>query len=119
MYMDEEIDWSKYRMYILVREQYPGSVAVNSSAHGAMNAFMNWDGEFEFDGWRKNSFKKITCLMNEVEQKNLYKVMELNGIKYFEQTEGRLNGEHILTVCYPFDATKKEFKAFKFLRLFK
>ena len=110
-------------MYILVKEEYPPSVAINSAAHGAMGAYITWNGEEEFDGWVKESYKKITCKLSpqqfETIEKVIEKVIEKTGLKKLEQTESRLDKAHILTVVYPFDPSKSEYKAFKFLSLYK
>ncbi len=117
--MSESKDYRGYRMYVLVKEEYPPSVAINSGVHAGMAAGRKWGGEDDFEGWYNESFRKITCLMSPQEQKNLYKIMEREGIKMIEQTESRLGGAHILTICYPFDPNLPQFKAFKFLRLYK
>jgi len=123
--MSESKDYRGYRMYVLVKEEYPPSVAINSGVHAGMAADRKWRGEDDFEGWYSESFRKITCLMSPQEQKNLYKIMEREGIKMIEQTESRLGGAHILTICYPFDPNIKNSspsegwkKAFKFLRLY-
>lgn len=116
--MSESKDYRGYRMFVLVKEEYPPSVAINSGVHAGMTAGISWKGEDDFDGWHANSFRKITCLMSPQEQKNLYKIMEREGIKMIEQTESRLGGAHILTICYPFDPTLPQFKAFRYLRLY-
>ncbi len=105
-------------MYVLVNEQYPPSVAINSGVHAGMSAGLRWKGEDEFDGWHNESFRKITCMVNPKELENLYNIMEREGIKKIEQTESRLGGAHILTICYPFNPELRPFKAFKFLRLY-
>ena len=112
-------EYSNYRMYILIREKYPPSVAINSTAHGAMNAFSIWKDAEEFKGWMSYSFRKITCVLNDSEFESIYKTMNKHGIKYLEQTENRLDKAHILTVVFPIDVTKRENKAFKYLRLYK
>ena len=111
--------FENYRMYILVKEEYPPSVAINSAAHGAMGAYIAWNGEEEFSGWLKESYRKITCKLTPQQFETIEKVIEKTGLKKLEQTENRLNKAHILTVVYPFDATKHEYKAFKFLSLYK
>lgn len=111
--------FENYRMYILVKDEFPSSVAINSAAHGAMNAYISWNGEEEFDGWLKNSFRKITCKVTPEQFKTIEKVIEKTGLKKIEQTESRLDKAHILTIVYPFDATLHEYKAFKFLSLYK
>lgn len=75
--------------------------------------------EEEFDGWRKNCFRKVTCMLSEKEFETIEKVLLKTGLKKVEQVENRLGGAHILTGIYPFDVTKHEYKAFKFLRLYK
>lgn len=112
-------DFSKFRMYILVKDIFPPSVAINSGIHGGMAAYASWNGEKDFDGWFKNSFRKITCKVNPEQFELIEKVIAKNGLKKIEQIENRLGGAHILTVVYPFDATLHEFKAFKFLSLYK
>lgn len=57
-------EFSKYRMYILVKDIFPPSVAINSGIHGGMSAYASWNGEEDFDGWFKNSFRKVTCKVN-------------------------------------------------------
>lgn len=116
-----DIDYSKYRMYILVRDQFPPSVTINSSAHGAMNATLDWNNESHphFLRWRDDSFRKITCMVNDAELALATKIMTEHGIKYIEQTESRLDNAHILTICHPFDPSDKAFKAFKFFRTYK
>lgn len=116
-----EIDYSKYRMYILVRDQFPPSVAVNSASHGAMNATLDWNNEDHphFLGWRNHSFRKITCMVNDTELALANKIMTEQGIKFIEQTESRLDKAHILTICHPFDPNDRAFKAFKFFRTYK
>lgn len=116
--MSESKDYRGYRMYVLVNEQYPPSVAINSGVHAGMSAGLRWKGEDEFDGWHNESFRKITCMVNPKELENLYNIMEREGIKKIEQTESRLDGAHILTICYPFNPELRHFKAFKFLRLY-
>ena len=111
--------YKNHRMYILVKEEYPASVAINSAAHGAMGAYKAWSGEAEFDGWCTYSYRKITCTVNPKELEQINALVEKLGIKKLEQTESRLDRAHILTVIYPFDATLHKFKAFKFLRLYK
>lgn len=117
--MSEEELYKNHRMYILVKEEFPPSVAINSSVHLGMNCFMAWSGEEEFDGWRKHSFRKVTCMLSPKEFETIEKVLQKTGLKKVEQVENRLGGVHILTGIYPFDVTKHEFKAFKFLRLYK
>jgi hypothetical protein len=108
-----------HRLYILVNEEYPPSVVINSSVHGGMGALNAWKGEEEFDGWFKACYKKVTCVVNEKELANIRKVLAKTGLKELVQTEGRLNGAHILTMIYPFDTTIHDYKAFRFLRLYK
>jgi hypothetical protein len=117
--MCEQKDYSEYRLYILVKEEYPPSVAINSAVHGGMAAGRKWQGEIDFEGWYSNSFKKITCMVNEKELANANKILEAQGLKKIEQTESRLGGAHILTMCYPFNPKLHEFKAFKFFRTYK
>ena len=69
----EANNFDNYRLYVLVNQQYPPSVAVNSASHGAMNAILSWKGETLFDGWLKHSFKKVTCMVNEKEMQNIKK----------------------------------------------
>lgn len=111
--------YKNYRLYILVNEEYPPSVVINSSVHGGMGAYKAWNGEVEFDGWCNYCYKKVTCVVNEKELTNIRKVLAKTGLKELVQTEGRLGGAHILTMIYPFDTTLHEYKAFKFLRLYK
>lgn len=111
--------FENHRMYILVKEEFPASVAINSAAHGAMGAYIAWNGEEEFDGWVKESYKKVTCKVSEKQLETIEKVLEKTGLKKLEQTESRLDKAHILTVIYPFDVTKPEYKTFKFLSLWK
>lgn len=118
-----EKNYEDYRMYILVKEQYPPSVAINSASHGAMNAAIQWSEslypESDFRGWREKSFKKITCMVNDRELELANKILDEQGLPKIEQTESRLDKAHILTVCYPFNPNEKAFKAFKFFRTYK
>lgn len=113
------MSYEKYRMYILVKEEYPPSVAINSAAHGSMGAYIAWNGEPEFDGWLKDSYRKITCKVTPQQFKTIEKVLAKTGLKKLEQTEGRLDKAHILTVIYPMVPTQPEYKAFKYLTLYK
>ncbi len=113
------MNFENYRMYILVKDEFPGSVAINSAAHGAMGAYKLWHGEEDFDGWEKHSYRKITCKVTPEQFKTIEKVIEKTGLKKLEQTENRLDKAHILTVVYPFDPTLPEYKAFKYLTLWR
>lgn len=111
-------DYSKYRMYILVKD-FPPSVAINSAVHGGMSAYASWNGEEDFDGWFENSFRKITCKVTPEQFEVIEKCILKTGLKKIEQIENRIGGAHVLTVVYPFDATLPEYKPFKFLSLYK
>lgn len=111
--------YSNYRCYILVREQYGPSVAINSAAHAAMSAGLLWKGQEEFDGWLLLCFRKVTCILNDREFEAIYKSMKKNGIKWLDQTESRLDRAHILSIVFPIDMTQRYSKAFKYLRLYK
>lgn len=111
--------YSNHRMYILIKEEIPLGKAINSVAHGAIGANELWKDREEYMMWKSFSFKKITCKLTPQQFETIYKVMKANNIDYLEQTESTLDGAHTLTVVFPIDKSKPEFKAFNFLSLYK
>lgn len=111
--------YSNYRLYVLIRDQYPPSVAINSTAHGAMGAEIMWRGIEDFEWWKLFCYKKVTCSLSDEKFIEIDKVLTKNKIRNLPQTEGRLNKAHILTIVFPIDMTLRENKAFKYLPLYK
>lgn len=110
------MDYSKYKMYILINEWVEPGYAACSSAHGAMMIQDLLSGTQPFDGWKKESFKKFTCAMSNSEMELAKRVLINNNIRYIDVNESNLGCEHILTIVEPIDASRHELKAFKFFR---
>lgn len=102
------------KMYILVKETVQVGFAMNSIGHGVLMAEDKWKEDPDYQEWRKNSFKKVTCKVD---------LGTFNGIKnkYLKDdyvavvTESALQGEETVLVIKPHPNAK----LLKYLPLYK
>lgn len=112
-------DASGHKLYILIADWVSPGHATCSAAHGAMMALDAWRGDPIFDGWKKESFKKFTCSMTSRDMDIAKAILDNNGVKYIDVFESNLDSRHTLTVVFPIDVSKREFKGFRYFRPYK
>lgn len=100
----------KMKMYIIVREEVPLHVAINSVGHAALGTYLKFKDHEETQEWLETSFNKVTCKANPKEFE-LAKTMD----DYLLIREAKFNNEEI---CIGFRPRKEWHKFFKYLRLY-
>lgn len=98
-------------MYILVKESVRVDMAIVSAAHASLACHLKFKDDEEYKEWRKYSFKKVVCKVND---------KEFEKAKNFEDnivmTEANLDNAEISIVFKP----RLEWpKPFKFYKLYK
>jgi peptidyl-tRNA hydrolase len=99
------------RMYILVRESIPHGIAVNSACHAAVAATLKWQETDEVQEWLKDSFRKVTCVVND---KEFEKAKEAGD--WVEITELALDKEVVALAFKPRDEYPKNFKWYRLVK---
>jgi len=99
------------KMYLLLKDFMDVGHAVNSAGHGVLIAHVKWNGDRQYDNWLKNSFRKVSCMVNDKEFENAKKYDD-----YVIITEMAFDGAEVGLVFKP----REEWpKPFKFFRLYK
>ncbi len=55
------------KMYILILDWVDLGHAINSAAHAGLMGYLEWKDNPIVDLWLKNSFRKVTCKINQKE----------------------------------------------------
>jgi hypothetical protein len=101
------------KMYILILDWVDLGHAINSAAHAGLMGYLEWSDD-DYDGimkkWLNNSFRKVTCKINEKE----FEKAKTYG-DYIEITELAFNATLVGLVCKPRYLWPR---FFKFLKLY-
>ena len=93
------------KVYILIRDSIPAGLAINSVAHGILMLEEKYKDDPTYQDWRKNSFRKVTCKVNDLQYTLAKKQCE-----HVEVTESARGGEAMLSIFKPADTFPKLFK---------
>ena len=100
------------KVYILLKDTVNSGHAVNGAAHASLSLYLQHEDNPYVQEWVKNSFRKVTCSVSEVE----FELAKTFGIDYVTITESMLNGQEIALAFLP----RTEFpEFFKTLKLYK
>lgn len=101
---------NKLKMYILIKDSIDLGHAVNSCAHAGLIGYLVWKDDPIVKEWLNNSFRKVTCKVND---KEFEKAKTFNDYEII--TELAFNGAEVGLVFKP----RYEWpKFFKYLKLF-
>ncbi len=90
---------------------------VISVAHSVAIAFNEWDGEYAFERWRRESFRKIICQTSETEFENIKKQLTEQNIAFKVCGESHFEPDaELAMVVFPLEKEKTP-KCLQYLRL--
>jgi hypothetical protein len=101
----------KLKMYILILDWVDLGHAINSVGHAGLMGYLEWEHEPIMKEWLANSFRKVTCKVN---QKEFEHAKEFDDYQII--TELAFDGKEVGLVFKP----RYEWpKFFKYLKLYK
>ena len=98
------------RIYILVADDIPLGIAINSVAHASMAVALECKNDEVFKQYCDTSFKKITCKVTR--QQMLDAASEFTGNDYVIVTESSIGHEITCVIFKPREEYPKQFKYF-------
>lgn len=105
------------KLYILILDDVPLGHAINAAAHGSLMSYKAWEGIPEYDEWYHESFKKVTCKVNQKELDKAMSVPEQVHCRII--TESSLDNRIVGAVFCPISKDKEYPNCFKYFRLYK
>ena len=84
------------KMYILIKEDVPLGFALNSSAHGSLACYLEFQERQDMKDWVSGRFAKVTCKVNEKEFEKAKMIPNRTII-----TESSLDGQEVAVVFCP------------------
>ena len=88
-----------------------------SIAHSVAIAFNEWEGEYAFERWRRESFRKIICQTTETEFENIKKQLTEQNIAFKVCGESHFDRDaELALVVFPLEKEKTP-KCLQFLQL--
>lgn len=104
---------NKAKMYFAAKDSVPIGYQVNCIAHAAVLAHDTWQHKENYKEWFANSFRKVTCQVNDKEFRKLKKIDH----PYLIIGESDINEDEVVLVFYPVEKEDAP-DIFKHLHLF-
>jgi hypothetical protein len=102
---------SNLKMYILIKDDVPDNFVPVIAAHTALGTYLVFEYDIDMVVWKKFSFKKVVCTVNQKEFDNIKK----SEYKHKVFTESALGGREVAIGVFP----TEDVKPFKFFKLWK
>lgn len=90
-------DFSSMRLYIAVLDEFPDFMVPTLVAHSVLGAHMKFSGDFDYNNWLMNSFKKCVVRVN---QKEFCKISLLPDV-YLGHENNTLDGKKSCGIPVP------------------
>lgn len=105
------MEYEKLKMYILIKDDVPDNMVPVIAAHVALGTYLYLETEKIMDLWKRFSFKKVVCSVNQKEFDNMVK----SEYDHRVFTESSLGDRAVAIGVVPTD----EEKPFKYFKLWK